>query len=75
MLTKDTPDNILPQVSGNFFRAFVPKTDAAAVVDNVNARLQFIEDVLVDFRIIQFGHATTPRGIIGQNGNKFSWFV
>src|SRR5271169_3429654 len=52
MIAQEAPDYVLPQVSGNLLRAFVPKADSPVSVDDVNARLQIIEDGLIDFRIV-----------------------
>ena len=52
VIAQEAPDDVLPQISGNLFRAFVPKADSPVSVDNVNARLQSIEDGLVDLRIV-----------------------
>jgi hypothetical protein len=65
VIAQEVADNILPQISCNLLRALVPKADSPVAVNNIDARLQAIEDDLVDFRIVQFGHTMTPKGIIG----------
>ena len=52
MVAQKAPDYVLPQISGNLLRALVPKADSPVSVNNVNARLQTIEDGLIDFRIV-----------------------
>jgi hypothetical protein len=52
MVAQEVPDDVLPQIPGNLFRAFVPKTDSPVSVNNVNAGFQTIEDGLIDFRIV-----------------------
>jgi hypothetical protein len=49
---KETPDHVLPQISGNLFRAFVPKADSPVAVDDVHACLQVIQDGSIDFGIV-----------------------
>jgi hypothetical protein len=52
VVAQKAPDDVLPEISGDFFRAFVPKADSPVSVHEVNARLQAIENCLIDFRIV-----------------------
>jgi hypothetical protein len=52
VVAQKAADDILPQISGYLLRVFVPKADSPVAVDNVDARLQAIEDGLVNFRVV-----------------------
>jgi hypothetical protein len=52
VFSKETPDHVLPQISGNLLRAFVPKADYPVAVDNVHACLQVIQDGSLEFGIV-----------------------
>jgi hypothetical protein len=62
VIAEEAPDNILTQITGDLLGAFVPEADTAVAVHDVHAGLQVIEDGLVDFGVVQFGHTMTPRG-------------
>jgi len=62
VVAQKAPDDILAQISRNFFRAFVPKADSPVSVNDINAGFEAVEDGLIDFGIVEFGHATTPTG-------------
>jgi hypothetical protein len=72
VVAQKAPDNVLPQVTGDLLSAFVPKADPAVTIHEVDTGLQPFEDGLIDFRIVQFRHTMTPKGIIGRTGNKFN---
>ena len=52
VVAQETPDNVLPEIPSNLFRAFVPKADSPVPVNNVNASFETFQDDSLDFRVV-----------------------
>ena len=53
-------DNFVAHISSNALCALIPEDDLQFAVDQIHARVQTVENVLKDFRIVQSRHAVAP---------------
>jgi hypothetical protein len=62
-------DDILALITGDSFRAFIPKSDSPVRVNQIDAHMHALQDGSIHLGFVEFVHATTPIGIIGQIRN------